>query len=143
MIALDNVIKVYQTQGGPRRVLDQIDLHIEKGEHVGILGRNGAGNAGADSRRTAPPLSPAHGRLAYPRGVSYADAAPRRGGPHDRQYDRLVHELVDALSIQLTAREHRLLGRDVAGLLAHIHGAALGMGGADCGRKSKTETKNE
>jgi TolB-like protein len=28
-------------------------------------------------------------------------------------HDRLVHELVDALSIQLTAREHRLLGRDV------------------------------
>jgi TolB-like protein len=28
-------------------------------------------------------------------------------------HDRLVHELVDALSIRLTAREHRLLGRDV------------------------------
>jgi tetratricopeptide (TPR) repeat protein len=28
-------------------------------------------------------------------------------------HDRLVRELVDALSIQLTAREHRLLGRDV------------------------------
>jgi serine/threonine protein kinase/tetratricopeptide (TPR) repeat protein len=28
-------------------------------------------------------------------------------------HDKLVHELVSALSIQLTAREHRLLGRDV------------------------------
>lgn len=28
-------------------------------------------------------------------------------------HDTLVHELVDALSIQLTAREHQLLGRDV------------------------------
>jgi eukaryotic-like serine/threonine-protein kinase len=28
-------------------------------------------------------------------------------------HDTLVHELVDALSIQLTTREHRLLGRDV------------------------------
>ena len=28
-------------------------------------------------------------------------------------HDTLVHQLVDALSIQLTAREHRLLGRDV------------------------------
>ncbi len=28
-------------------------------------------------------------------------------------HDKLVHDLVDALSIQLTAREHRLLGRDV------------------------------
>ncbi len=28
-------------------------------------------------------------------------------------HDRLVHDLVDALSLQLTAREHRLLGRDV------------------------------
>jgi eukaryotic-like serine/threonine-protein kinase len=28
-------------------------------------------------------------------------------------HDKLVHDLVDALSIRLTAREHRLLGRDV------------------------------
>ena len=45
MITLNNVSKVYGTRQGPRIVLDGLNLHIAKGEKVGILGRNGAGKS--------------------------------------------------------------------------------------------------
>lgn len=45
MIHVDNVSKVYRTRFGPRTVLDRINLRLEPGRHVGILGRNGAGKS--------------------------------------------------------------------------------------------------
>lgn len=45
MIALENVTKVYRTRQGSRAVLDRIDLKVERGEKIGILGRNGAGKS--------------------------------------------------------------------------------------------------
>ena len=45
MIKLINVCKDYETKAGPRRVLDNINLTINPGERVGILGRNGAGKS--------------------------------------------------------------------------------------------------
>ena len=45
MITLRNVCKDYPTRAGPRRVLDNINLTIQPGERVGILGRNGAGKS--------------------------------------------------------------------------------------------------
>ena len=45
MIRLTGVCKDYQTKAGPRRVLDNINLTINPGERVGILGRNGAGKS--------------------------------------------------------------------------------------------------
>ncbi|MGF6381313.1 capsular polysaccharide transport system ATP-binding protein [Paraburkholderia atlantica] len=45
MIQLENVSKVYRTRQGRRTVLDKINLRVEKGEKVGILGRNGAGKS--------------------------------------------------------------------------------------------------
>lgn len=45
MIALQNVSKDYPTRTGPRRVLQNINLTVEPGERVGILGRNGAGKS--------------------------------------------------------------------------------------------------
>lgn len=45
MIKLSNVSKDYITKAGPRRVLDNINLTINPGERIGILGRNGAGKS--------------------------------------------------------------------------------------------------
>jgi ATPase subunit of ABC transporter with duplicated ATPase domains len=42
MISVDDVSKSYPTRGGPRIVLDRVSLSFEKGERIGILGRNGS-----------------------------------------------------------------------------------------------------
>jgi len=45
MIRLENVWKSYQTSHGRRPVLKDINLQLERGRNVGILGRNGAGKS--------------------------------------------------------------------------------------------------
>lgn len=45
MITLSQVTKEYQTHGGPRKVLDDINLKIVRGQKLGILGRNGSGKS--------------------------------------------------------------------------------------------------
>jgi capsular polysaccharide transport system ATP-binding protein len=44
-IALHDVSKHYQTRHGARRVLDHVSFRLERGAHLGILGRNGAGKS--------------------------------------------------------------------------------------------------
>lgn len=45
MIRLTNVCKVYPTRFGETQVLDGINLELAKGEHLGVLGRNGSGKS--------------------------------------------------------------------------------------------------
>ena len=45
MIQINNLVKQYPTRQGPRTVLDNINLNINAGEKVGILGRNGSGKS--------------------------------------------------------------------------------------------------
>lgn len=45
MIQLEGVNKTYSTRSGPVHVLRDVNLSIESGERVGILGRNGAGKS--------------------------------------------------------------------------------------------------
>jgi capsular polysaccharide transport system ATP-binding protein len=45
MIRLRNVNKFYETRSGPVHVLRDVNLEINAGERVGILGRNGAGKS--------------------------------------------------------------------------------------------------
>ncbi|MEQ5843321.1 ABC transporter ATP-binding protein [Paraburkholderia acidicola] len=45
MIELNEVCKEYHTRQGRRRVLDGINLRVNAGEKIGILGRNGAGKS--------------------------------------------------------------------------------------------------
>lgn len=45
MILLQDVCKSYHTRYGPRRVLDHVNLRLERGRNIGILGRNGAGKS--------------------------------------------------------------------------------------------------
>jgi capsular polysaccharide transport system ATP-binding protein len=45
MIRIENVSKTYLTRKGSRKVLDNVNLQLERGRNVGILGRNGAGKS--------------------------------------------------------------------------------------------------
>jgi capsular polysaccharide transport system ATP-binding protein len=45
MISIENVSKSYHTRLGQRTVLDRINLRLERGRNIGILGRNGAGKS--------------------------------------------------------------------------------------------------
>ena len=45
MIALENVSKSYPTRLGRRRVFENVNLTLERGRNLGILGRNGAGKS--------------------------------------------------------------------------------------------------
>ncbi len=45
MIRIENVSKQYHTRFGPRTVLDKINFDLQRGRHIGILGRNGAGKS--------------------------------------------------------------------------------------------------
>jgi len=45
MIQIENLTKVYRTRHGQRTVLDRINLRLERGRNVGILGCNGAGKS--------------------------------------------------------------------------------------------------
>lgn len=45
MIELVDVVKIYDTRVGPRRVLDGVNLQLRRGEALGVMGRNGAGKS--------------------------------------------------------------------------------------------------
>ncbi|CAB3789273.1 Polysialic acid transport ATP-binding protein KpsT [Paraburkholderia ultramafica] len=45
MIELQKLCKDYHTRQGRKRVLNDVNLRVAKGENIGILGRNGAGKS--------------------------------------------------------------------------------------------------
>ncbi|WEY42445.1 ATP-binding cassette domain-containing protein [Paraburkholderia sp. SUR17] len=45
MIQLENVSKWYPTATGRRKILDEVNFTLEKGQKIGILGMNGAGKS--------------------------------------------------------------------------------------------------
>jgi capsular polysaccharide transport system ATP-binding protein len=45
MLCMEHVSKVYATRRGPRKVLDDVNLSLERGRNLGIFGRNGAGKS--------------------------------------------------------------------------------------------------
>jgi capsular polysaccharide transport system ATP-binding protein len=45
MLSLEHVSKVYETRQGVRRILNDVNFCIKRGENLGILGRNGAGKS--------------------------------------------------------------------------------------------------
>ena len=62
MIHVDNVSMHYHTRKGRRTVLDKVNLHLERGKNVGILGRNGAGKSTL-VRILAGAIQPTGGRV--------------------------------------------------------------------------------
>jgi capsular polysaccharide transport system ATP-binding protein len=45
MLSVEHVSKVYSTRKGRHKVLDGVSFTLERGRHLGILGRNGAGKS--------------------------------------------------------------------------------------------------
>lgn len=45
MIVLENVVKRYPTRQGESTILDGVNLTVQKGQKIGILGRNGSGKS--------------------------------------------------------------------------------------------------
>lgn len=70
MIEIRDVSKVYRTRQGPRTVLSHINLRLERGRNVGILGRNGAGKSTL-IRLLAGAESPTRGEIVRGMSVSW------------------------------------------------------------------------
>jgi capsular polysaccharide transport system ATP-binding protein len=45
MLSIEHVTKVYPTRRGHHKVLKNVSFRLERGRHLGILGRNGAGKS--------------------------------------------------------------------------------------------------
>lgn len=45
MIKLENVCKIYKTGHGPNQVLTDVNLRVDRGERIAIIGGNGAGKS--------------------------------------------------------------------------------------------------
>lgn len=70
MIRIESVSKSYQTRLGRRRVLDGVNLELQRGRNVGILGRNGAGKSTL-IRLLAGAERPSAGRIVREMSVSW------------------------------------------------------------------------
>lgn len=70
MIQLENVAKKYATRQGEINVLDDVNLTINRGEKVGILGRNGAGKS-TIVRLISGAEQPSSGRIIRNMSVSW------------------------------------------------------------------------
>jgi capsular polysaccharide transport system ATP-binding protein len=69
-IQLQGVTKFYGTRRGRRKVLDNVSFELERGGHLGILGRNGAGKSTL-IRLLSGAEYPSAGRIARHMSVSW------------------------------------------------------------------------
>ena len=88
MIRLENVTKSYHTRFGRRVVLDDINLQLEPGANVGILGRNGAGKSTL-IRLLSGAEKPTSGRIIRDMSVSWPLAFSGAFQGHLTGYDNL------------------------------------------------------
>ena len=70
MVRVENVSKVYSTRNGPRRVLNDINFQVARGERVGIIGSNGSGKSTL-IRLIAGAERPTSGRIDRSMSVSW------------------------------------------------------------------------
>ncbi len=88
MIRLENVCKTYGTRLGRRLVLDHVNLVLERGRHIGILGRNGAGKSTL-IRLLSGAEMPTRGRIHRGMTVSWPLAFTGAFAPHLTGLDNL------------------------------------------------------
>ena len=70
MLSLENVSKFYPTRHGRHRVLNSVNLRLERGHNIGIVGRNGAGKS-TMIRLLAGAERPTSGRIRRTMRVSW------------------------------------------------------------------------
>ena len=88
MISIENLCKTYSTRKGERLVLDHINLRLERGRNVGILGRNGAGKSTL-IRLLSGAEKPTAGRIRRNMSVSWPLAFGGAFQPHLTGLDNL------------------------------------------------------
>ncbi len=88
MIRLENVSKTYGTRFGRRLVLDRVSMQLERGRHIGILGRNGAGKSTL-IRLLSGAENPTAGRIHRGMTVSWPLAFTGAFQPHLTGIDNL------------------------------------------------------
>jgi capsular polysaccharide transport system ATP-binding protein len=88
MIALENVCKTYKTRLGKRVILDHVNLRLDRGRNVGILGRNGAGKSTL-IRLLSGAEQPTSGRIRRGMKVSWPLAFGGAFQPHLTGLDNL------------------------------------------------------
>lgn len=88
MISIENVSKTYRTRLGKRLVLDHINLQLDRGRHLGILGRNGAGKSTL-IRLLSGAERPTSGRIRRAMKVSWPLAFGGAFQPHLTGLDNL------------------------------------------------------
>jgi capsular polysaccharide transport system ATP-binding protein len=88
VIELLSVSKYYHTRRGARLVLDKVSLRLERGRHLGILGRNGAGKSTLIRLLSGAEL-PSSGRIHRGMSVSWPLAFTGAFQPHLTGIDNL------------------------------------------------------
>jgi len=88
MISIDNVCKTYQTRLGKRLILDHVNLRLDRGRNVGVLGRNGAGKSTL-IRLLSGAEKPTSGRIHRGMSVSWPLAFGGAFQPHLTGLDNL------------------------------------------------------
>jgi len=88
MIDISNVRKTYSTRLGRRTILDGVNLRLEPGRNIGILGRNGAGKSTL-IRILAGAEQPTSGRIHRGMTVSWPLAFGGAFQPHLTGLDNL------------------------------------------------------
>jgi capsular polysaccharide transport system ATP-binding protein len=88
MISIDNVSKTYHTRLGRRTILDGVNLQLQRGHNIGILGRNGAGKSTL-IRILSGAERPTSGRIVRGMNVSWPLAFGGAFQPHLTGLDNL------------------------------------------------------
>src|SRR5271166_1099423 len=88
MLSLEHVTKTYDTRHGRHHVLKGINLTLERGRNIGILGRNGAGKSTL-IRLISGAERPTSGRIKRGMRVSWPLAFAGAFAPHLTGLDNL------------------------------------------------------
>jgi capsular polysaccharide transport system ATP-binding protein len=88
MISIEAVRKTYRTRLGARTILDGVNLRLERGRNIGILGRNGAGKSTL-IRILAGAERPTSGRIVRGMSISWPLAFGGAFQPHLTGLDNL------------------------------------------------------